>query len=277
MFETLTKGFRAAKNRLQGNVELTEENIDQALRDVRMSLLEADVELGVTKNFLAKVAVEQAVADVIGCNGYVCAAIPKIGVRILTTAGQIVADVQFPVESLDVRRLAITDDGQHILGATNWSGDLVVADFVTRVSSLIQVGARAADVAVAGDVVAVAAGEDGLVLYDGSELPALHFVEDHPASAGDASSVALDDRWAFGCSDEEGTNVLDAFDLRDGERSDPAYTVELPDECIDLQATPSHLYVADDGVFLVIDRGCTRWRGSFPAPLATSDPIGLAA
>jgi signal recognition particle subunit SRP54 len=35
--------------------ELTEESIDQALRDVRLSLLEADVELGVVKRFLAKV------------------------------------------------------------------------------------------------------------------------------------------------------------------------------------------------------------------------------
>ena len=55
MFETLTKGFRNARNRLSGVTELTEENIDQALRDVRLSLLEADVEFGVTKDFLAQV------------------------------------------------------------------------------------------------------------------------------------------------------------------------------------------------------------------------------
>ncbi|MBI2894355.1 MAG: signal recognition particle protein [Deltaproteobacteria bacterium] len=64
MFETLTKGFRAAKNRLQGLAEITEENIDQALRDVRMSLLEADVEFSVTRNFLAKVK-EHAVGEVV--------------------------------------------------------------------------------------------------------------------------------------------------------------------------------------------------------------------
>lgn len=55
MFETLTKGFKAARNRLQGVTELTEENLDQALRDVRMSLLEADVDLGVVKGFLQRV------------------------------------------------------------------------------------------------------------------------------------------------------------------------------------------------------------------------------
>ena len=55
MFDALSKGFRAAKNRLSGVTELTDENIDQALRDVRISLLEADVELNVVKRFLANV------------------------------------------------------------------------------------------------------------------------------------------------------------------------------------------------------------------------------
>ena len=64
MFETLTKGFRNARNRLAGVTELSEENIDQALRDVRLSLLEADVEFGVTKEFLARVK-EQAVGRVV--------------------------------------------------------------------------------------------------------------------------------------------------------------------------------------------------------------------
>lgn len=64
MFETLTKGFRSARQRLQGLSELTEENIDQALRDVRLSLLEADVEFGVTKRFLARVK-ETALGEVI--------------------------------------------------------------------------------------------------------------------------------------------------------------------------------------------------------------------
>jgi signal recognition particle subunit SRP54 len=64
MFETLTKGFRNARNRLAGVTELTEENIDQALRDVRLSLLEADVEFGVTKEFLSRVK-EKAVGQVV--------------------------------------------------------------------------------------------------------------------------------------------------------------------------------------------------------------------
>src|SRR5262249_2723461 len=55
MFETLTRGFRAAKQRLSGKAELTPEVIDEALRDVRLSLLEADVEFKVVKAFLDRV------------------------------------------------------------------------------------------------------------------------------------------------------------------------------------------------------------------------------
>ncbi len=55
MFEALTKGFREAQNRLSGLTELNEKNVQAALREVRLSLLEADVELGVVKRFLARV------------------------------------------------------------------------------------------------------------------------------------------------------------------------------------------------------------------------------
>src|SRR5262245_53436969 len=55
MFETVSRGFRNAKARLTGVTELTPENIEEALRDVRMSLLEADVAFKVTKSFLDRV------------------------------------------------------------------------------------------------------------------------------------------------------------------------------------------------------------------------------
>ena len=58
MFETISKGFRAARQRLTGKAELTEDVIDEALKDVRMSLLEADVEFRVVKKFLRAVKEE---------------------------------------------------------------------------------------------------------------------------------------------------------------------------------------------------------------------------
>ena len=55
MLETLAKGFRAARQRLTGVAELNDDVIEDALRDVRLSLLEGDVEFRVVKRFLERV------------------------------------------------------------------------------------------------------------------------------------------------------------------------------------------------------------------------------
>jgi signal recognition particle subunit SRP54 len=55
MLETLSKGFRTARQRFTGVAELTEDVIDEALRDVRLSLLEGDVEFRVVKRFMERV------------------------------------------------------------------------------------------------------------------------------------------------------------------------------------------------------------------------------
>ena len=64
MFDALAKGFKQARNRLAGLTELSETNIEPALREVRLSLLEADVELGVVKSFLARVK-DKALGEVV--------------------------------------------------------------------------------------------------------------------------------------------------------------------------------------------------------------------
>jgi len=64
MLETLSKGFRTARLKLAGKAELSEENIKNALRDVRVSLLEADVEISVVKRFLGKVK-ERSLGEVV--------------------------------------------------------------------------------------------------------------------------------------------------------------------------------------------------------------------
>src|SRR3954469_9754816 len=64
MLETVTKGFRAAKNRLAGKTEITPEMVDESLRDIRVSLLEADVTFDVVKKFVARVR-EKAVGEVV--------------------------------------------------------------------------------------------------------------------------------------------------------------------------------------------------------------------
>ena len=55
MLETVSQGFKNATERLRGVREITPESIDEALREVRKSLLEADVDLKVTRSFLERV------------------------------------------------------------------------------------------------------------------------------------------------------------------------------------------------------------------------------
>lgn len=55
MLETVSQGFKAAKRLLNGQSELNDKNIDNALHEVRVSLLGADVEYGVVKQFLERV------------------------------------------------------------------------------------------------------------------------------------------------------------------------------------------------------------------------------
>jgi signal recognition particle subunit SRP54 len=55
VLESIAQGFSSATERLRGVRELTEARVEEALRDVRMSLLEADVDLQVTRTFLDRV------------------------------------------------------------------------------------------------------------------------------------------------------------------------------------------------------------------------------
>lgn len=64
MLDVVTKGFRAARNKLGGKAELSQENIEDALRDIRVALLEADVDFGVVKSFIAQVK-EKAIGEVV--------------------------------------------------------------------------------------------------------------------------------------------------------------------------------------------------------------------
>src|SRR5579883_2047099 len=52
MFENLTEKLQRAFKNLRGQGKLTEENIGEALREIRIALLEADVNLNVVKDLI---------------------------------------------------------------------------------------------------------------------------------------------------------------------------------------------------------------------------------
>ncbi len=58
MFDTLTNRLTQSLRNISGSGQLTEDNIKDTLREVRMALLEADVALSVTRDFIEKVKAE---------------------------------------------------------------------------------------------------------------------------------------------------------------------------------------------------------------------------
>ncbi|MEL7298460.1 MAG: signal recognition particle receptor subunit alpha, partial [Pseudomonadota bacterium] len=62
MFDNLSDRLRSATQALSGKGRITEDNVKDTLRQVRMALLEADVALPVVKQFIERVR-EQAVGE----------------------------------------------------------------------------------------------------------------------------------------------------------------------------------------------------------------------
>jgi signal recognition particle subunit SRP54 len=65
MFESLTQRLSATIDRLRGRARLTDENIREALREVRVALLEADVALPVVQALIERIKVRAAGQEVL--------------------------------------------------------------------------------------------------------------------------------------------------------------------------------------------------------------------
>jgi len=66
MFDNLSERLSQVVKRLRGEARLTDDNIQDALREVRLALLEADVALPVVKDFVAAVREKAVGAEVVG-------------------------------------------------------------------------------------------------------------------------------------------------------------------------------------------------------------------
>jgi signal recognition particle subunit SRP54 len=65
MFESLGEKFDSLLRKLRGQGKITEKNIEEALREVRLALLEADVNLGVVRDFVERVKKDALGEDVL--------------------------------------------------------------------------------------------------------------------------------------------------------------------------------------------------------------------
>src|SRR5438105_9488195 len=67
MFESLTDKLELTFKRLRGQGKISEKNIDDALREVRLALLEADVHVKVVKNFIESIKAKSLGQEVMQC------------------------------------------------------------------------------------------------------------------------------------------------------------------------------------------------------------------
>src|SRR3990170_1825798 len=65
MFESLSSRLQGITERLRGKAKITEADLDVALREIRLALLEADVNFKVVKDFVARVRERAIGADLL--------------------------------------------------------------------------------------------------------------------------------------------------------------------------------------------------------------------
>jgi len=88
MFENLTARLQEVFKKLSGKGRLSEEDVDTALREVRMALLEADVNFRVVKDFVARVRARAVGADVMKSLTPAQMVIKIVHEELITTLGE---------------------------------------------------------------------------------------------------------------------------------------------------------------------------------------------
>ncbi len=88
MFENLTERLQTVFKKLAGKGRLSEQDVDAALREVRMALLEADVNFRVVKEFVGRVRERAIGADVMKSLTPAQMVIKIVNEELITTLGQ---------------------------------------------------------------------------------------------------------------------------------------------------------------------------------------------
>ncbi len=89
MFDNLTDRLTGTIKRLRGRARLSEDNIKDALREVRMALLEADVALPVVKSFIERVKIQAVGHEVLNALEPGQALIKVVETELIETMGHV--------------------------------------------------------------------------------------------------------------------------------------------------------------------------------------------
>ncbi|WP_341893227.1 signal recognition particle protein [Variovorax sp. YR752] len=98
MASTLTERLSRAVKTMRGQARITESNVQEMLREVRMALLEADVALPVVRDFIARVKDKALGADVVGSLTPGQALVGIVNRELAATIGDGVADINLAAQ-----------------------------------------------------------------------------------------------------------------------------------------------------------------------------------
>jgi signal recognition particle subunit SRP54 len=122
MFENLTEKLQRTFKNLRGQGVLTEENMDEALREIRVALLEADVNLGVVTDLIAQIRAKAIGTEVMTALSPSEQVVKIVRDELLTILGKDTARFKFASRPPTVILMA----GLQGSGKTTTSGKLAV-------------------------------------------------------------------------------------------------------------------------------------------------------
>ena len=98
MASTLTDRLSRLVKTMRGQARITEDNVQEMLREVRMALLEADVALPVVRDFIARVKEKALGAEVVGSLSPGQALVGIVNRELAATMGEGVADINLAAQ-----------------------------------------------------------------------------------------------------------------------------------------------------------------------------------
>ncbi len=98
MASSLTERLSRLVKTMRGQARITEDNVQDMLREVRMALLEADVALPVVRDFIARVKARALGAEVVGSLTPGQALVGIVQRELAATIGEGVADIDLAVQ-----------------------------------------------------------------------------------------------------------------------------------------------------------------------------------
>jgi signal recognition particle subunit SRP54 len=204
MFSQLSDRLQDVFKELRGHGTISESNVDAALRQVRLALLEADVDFQVARKFIARVK-EKAIGETV--------------LRSITPGQQIVKIFHDELSALlggDAAPLRLADSGRILIVGLNGSGKTTSS---AKLAGLLKKQGRA-PVLIACDLQRPAAIEQLATLAKQIDVPA--FVPD--SGEKNVERAAAD---ASGKARSAGSPVIEIFDTAGRQEIDDALIREL--------------------------------------------------